>query len=179
MESKMNNSANNPIVSIIMGSDSDLPIMTAAADQLIDFGIEFELTVVSAHRTPERLMKFASTAAERGIKVIIAGAGGAAHLPGMVASITTLPVIGVPIKSSNSIDGWDSILSILQMPNGIPVATVALNGAKNAGILAASILSTGDKNIENKLIAFKEKMKTDVEAKAIGLKSKGFKNGFD
>jgi 5-(carboxyamino)imidazole ribonucleotide mutase len=179
MESKINNSAGNPIVSIIMGSDSDLGVMTAAADQLNEFGIEFELTVVSAHRTPERLIKFASTAAERGIKVIIAGAGGAAHLPGMVASITTLPVIGVPIKSSNSIDGWDSILSILQMPNGIPVATVALNGAKNAGILAASILSIADTDLEKKLISFKEKMKTDVEAKAIGLKNKGFKNGFD
>jgi 5-(carboxyamino)imidazole ribonucleotide mutase len=153
--------------------------MTAAADQLNDFGIKFELTVVSAHRTPERLMKFASTAAERGIKVIIAGAGGAAHLPGMVASITTLPVIGVPIKSSNSIDGWDSVLSILQMPNGIPVATVALNGAKNAGILAASILSISDKDLQNKLVSFKEKMKTDVEAKAIGLKKKGYNNGFD
>lgn len=175
----MNNSENTPIVSIIMGSDSDLPIMTAAADQLNDFGIKFELTVVSAHRTPERLMKFASTAAERGIKVIIAGAGGAAHLPGMVASITTLPVIGVPIKSSNSIDGWDSVLSILQMPNGIPVATVALNGAKNAGILAASILSISDKDLQNKLVSFKEKMKTDVEAKAIGLKNKGYNNGFD
>ena len=175
----MNNSENMPIVSIIMGSDSDLPIMTAAADQLNDFGIKFELTVVSAHRTPERLMKFASTAAERGIKVIIAGAGGAAHLPGMVASITTLPVIGVPIKSSNSIDGWDSVLSILQMPNGIPVATVALNGAKNAGILAASILSISDKDLQNKLVSFKEKMKTDVEAKAIGLKNKGYNNGFD
>lgn len=175
----MNNSASNPIVSIIMGSDSDLPVMTAAADQLNDFGIEFELTVVSAHRTPERLMKFAATAAERGIKIIIAGAGGAAHLPGMVASITTLPVIGVPIKSSNSIDGWDSILSILQMPNGIPVATVALNGAKNAGILAASMLSICDKEVEKKLIAFKEKMKTEVEAKAIGLKNKGYNNAFD
>jgi len=175
----MNNSAINPIVSIIMGSDSDLPVMTAAADQLNDFGIEFELTVVSAHRTPERLMKFAATAAERGIKVIIAGAGGAAHLPGMVASITTLPVIGVPIKSSNSIDGWDSVLSILQMPNGIPVATVALNGAKNAGILAASILSIADTDLEKKLISFKEKMKNEVEAKAIGLKNKGFNNGFD
>lgn len=175
----MNHSTSNPIVSIIMGSDSDLPVMTAAADQLKDFGIEFELTVVSAHRTPERLMKFASTAAERGIKVIIAGAGGAAHLPGMVASITTLPVIGVPIKSSNSIDGWDSVLSILQMPNGIPVATVALNGAKNAGILAASILSIGDKDLENKLVSFKEKMKNEVEGKAIGLKNKGYNNGFD
>jgi len=168
-----------PIVSIIMGSDSDLPIMHAAADQLTEFGIPFELTVVSAHRTPERLMKFASTASARGIKVIIAGAGGAAHLPGMVASITTLPVIGVPIKSSNSIDGWDSILSILQMPNGIPVATVALNGAKNAGILAASIISTSSKPIEKKLIAFKEKMKADVISKVKSIKSKGYKNQFD
>ena len=139
------NNKKKPIVSIIMGSDSDLPVMVAAAEQLTEFGIPFELTVVSAHRTPERLVRFASTASKRGIKVVIAGAGGAAHLPGMVASITTLPVIGVPIKSSNSIDGWDSILSILQMPNGIPVATVALNGAKNAGILAASILSTSIK----------------------------------
>ena len=168
-----------PVVSIIMGSDSDLPIMQAAADILTDFGISFELTVVSAHRTPERLMKYASTALSRGVKVIIAGAGGAAHLPGMVASITTLPVIGVPIKSSNSIDGWDSILSILQMPNGIPVATVALNGAKNAGILAASIISTSSKPMEKKLIAFKEKMKTEVITKAKSLRGKGYKNQFD
>ena len=179
MPVKSKSPKSKPIVSIIMGSDSDLPIMNAAADQLTEFGIAFELTVVSAHRTPERLMKFASTAASRGIKVIIAGAGGAAHLPGMVASVSTLPVIGVPIKSSNSIDGWDSVLSILQMPNGIPVATVALNGAKNAGILAASILSTSSKSIEKKLIAFKEKMKTDVVSKAKALKGKGYSNGFD
>jgi 5-(carboxyamino)imidazole ribonucleotide mutase len=168
-----------PIVSIIMGSDSDLPVMVAAADQLTEFGIPFELTVVSAHRTPERLVRFATTAVKRGIKVIIAGAGGAAHLPGMVASITTLPVIGVPIKSSNSIDGWDSVLSILQMPNGIPVATVALNGAKNAGILAASILSTSSKPLEKKLAAFKTKMKNEVGKKIKALKSKGFDNTFD
>jgi 5-(carboxyamino)imidazole ribonucleotide mutase len=168
-----------PVVSIIMGSDSDLPIMNAAADQLKEFGIPFELTVVSAHRTPERLMKFAASASKRGIKIIIAGAGGAAHLPGMVASVTTLPVIGVPIKSSNSIDGWDSVLSILQMPNGIPVATVALNGAKNAGILAASILSINSKVIERKLVAFKKKMKTEVEKKVKSLKGKGFDNQFD
>lgn len=168
-----------PVVSIIMGSDSDLPVMNAAADQLKEFGISFELTVVSAHRTPERLMRFAASASKRGIKVIIAGAGGAAHLPGMVASVTTLPVIGVPIKSSNSIDGWDSVLSILQMPNGIPVATVALNGAKNAGILAASMLSTNSKVIEKKLIEFKKKMKTDVEKKVKTLKGKGFNNQFD
>lgn len=167
------------VVSIIMGSDSDLPVMQAAADILTEFGIPYELTVVSAHRTPERLMKFASTAAGRGIKVIIAGAGGAAHLPGMVASVTTLPVVGVPIKSSNSIDGWDSVLSILQMPNGIPVATVALNGAKNAGILAASILSTSSKTIEKKLIGYKEKMKNEVITKAIALKGKGHINQFD
>jgi len=179
MPVKSKSPKSKPIVSIIMGSDSDLPIMNAAADQLTEFGIPFELTVVSAHRTPERLMKFAATAAARGIKVIIAGAGGAAHLPGMVASVSTLPVIGVPIKSSNSIDGWDSILSILQMPNGIPVATVALNGAKNAGILAASILSTSSKSIEKKLIAFKDKMKTDVVAKAKALKGKGYNNSFD
>jgi 5-(carboxyamino)imidazole ribonucleotide mutase len=127
-------------VGIIMGSDSDLPVMQAAADVLKQFNIPFELTIVSAHRTPKRMFEYASSAKEKGLKVIIAGAGGAAHLPGMVASITTLPVIGVPIKSSNSIDGWDSVLSILQMPNGIPVATVALNAAKNAGILAATIM---------------------------------------
>ena len=177
MPAKSNNL--KPLVGIIMGSDSDLPIMQAAADILTEFGISFELTVVSAHRTPERLMKYASTALIRGIKVIIAGAGGAAHLPGMVASITTLPVIGVPIKSSNSIDGWDSILSILQMPNGIPVATVALNGAKNAGILAASIISTSSKPMEKKLIAFKEKMKSEVITKVKSLRGKGYKNQFD
>ena len=168
-----------PIVSIIMGSDSDLPVMQAAADMLSEFGIAFELTIVSVHRTPERLMKFASTASSRGIKIIIAGAGGAAHLPGMVASITTLPVIGVPIKSSNSIDGWDSILSILQMPNGIPVATVALNGAKNAGILAASIIASSNKPIEKKLTSFKEKMRSEVITKAKSIRGKGYKNQFD
>ena len=133
-----NNKLQTTQVGIIMGSDSDLPVMQAAADILKEFGIEFELTIVSAHRTPMRMVEYAAKAKDRGLKVIIAGAGGAAHLPGMVASITSLPVIGVPIKSSNSIDGWDSILSILQMPNGVPVATVALNAAKNAGILAAT-----------------------------------------
>lgn len=179
MPIKSTSSNLKPVVSIIMGSDSDLTVMQAAADQLKEFGIPFELTVVSAHRTPDRLMKFSSSAVNRGIKVIIAGAGGAAHLPGMVASVTTLPVIGVPIKSSNSIDGWDSVLSILQMPNGIPVATVALNGAKNAGILAASILSTGSKAIEKKLVAFKTNMKNEVVAKAKALKGKGYENKFD
>ena len=167
------------IVSIIMGSDSDLPVMKPAAEFLTEMGIPFELTVVSAHRTPDRLMKFASTAVKRGIKVIIAGAGGAAHLPGMVATVTTLPVIGVPVKSSNSIDGWDSVLSILQMPNGIPVATVALNGAKNAGILAASMLSMHNKVIERKLVAYKVSMRKEVEKKVKNLKTLGFANGFD
>lgn len=153
-------------VSIIMGSDSDLPIMEQAAVFLTDIGISYEMTVVSAHRTPERMFEFAKNAHNRGIKVIIAGAGGAAHLPGMVASISPLPVIGVPIKSSNSIDGWDSILSILQMPNGIPVATVALNGAKNAGILAASIIGSHNKDILLKIISFKEDMKKIVLEKA-------------
>src|SRR6186713_1388797 len=144
------------LVGIIMGSDSDLPIMQAAADVLKEFGIPFELTVVSAHRTPLRMVEYAGQAAGRGLKVIIAGAGGAAHLPGMVASITPLPVIGVPVKSSNSIDGWDSVLSILQMPNGIPVATVALNGAKNAGILAASIIGAFDTAIGEKMEVYKK-----------------------
>ncbi|MFZ1705797.1 MAG: 5-(carboxyamino)imidazole ribonucleotide mutase [Saprospiraceae bacterium] len=151
-----------PIVSIIMGSDSDLPIMKEAANMLEYFGISFEMTIVSAHRTPELMVEFAKNAASRGLKIIIAGAGGAAHLPGMVASITPLPVIGVPIKSSNSIDGWDSILSILQMPNGIPVATVALNGAKNAGILAASILGSHDETILTKVITYKESLRDQV-----------------
>jgi len=157
---------NNPIVSIIMGSDSDLPVMKAAKEILDELQISAEVTVVSAHRTPDRLMDFAKGAADRGIKVIIAGAGGAAHLPGMVASITPLPVVGVPIKSSNSIDGWDSILSILQMPNGIPVATVALNGAKNAGILAASILGAGDEAIRSKVSAYKSSLRDVVLEKA-------------
>jgi len=154
-----------------MGSKSDLPVMQDAADVLQVLGAEFEITVVSAHRTPERMFQYAKTAAERGIGVIIAGAGGAAHLPGMVASITHLPVIGVPVKSSNSIDGWDSILSILQMPNGIPVATVALNAAKNAGILAAQILATSDQEITEKLKAYKEDLKLKVEETAREMES--------
>src|SRR5688572_28691052 len=137
----------SPLVGIIMGSDSDLTVMQPAADILTFFGISYELTIVSAHRTPERMMQYAKQAKSRGLKIIIAGAGGAAHLPGMVASLTTLPVIGVPVKSSNSLDGWDSILSILQMPNGVPVATVALNASKNAGILAAEILGAFDAGI--------------------------------
>jgi len=149
-----------------MGSKSDLHIMQDAADVLKELGVDFEITVVSAHRTPDRMFSYARAAADRGIKVIIAGAGGAAHLPGMVASLTHLPVIGVPVKSSNSIDGWDSILSILQMPNGIPVATVALNAAKNAGILAAQILSTADEYLVKNLIDFKEDLKKKVEESA-------------
>ncbi len=149
-------------VAIIMGSSSDLPVMQAAADILKVFGVEYDLTVVSAHRTPDRMRTYAMDAKSRGLKVIIAGAGGAAHLPGMVAAYTTLPVIGVPVKSSNSIDGWDSILSILQMPNGVPVATVALNAAKNAGILALQILATSDENLATKLEAYKLKMVEDV-----------------
>jgi len=168
-----------PLAGIIMGSDSDLNIMQAAADMLKEFGIAYELTVVSAHRTPMRMVEYASTAKERGLKVIIAGAGGAAHLPGMVASITALPVIGVPIKSSNSIDGWDSVLSILQMPNGIPVATVALNGAKNAGILAASIIGAFDASIGNKVAAYKKQLETEVLSKVAKLKDAGWENGFD
>lgn len=155
-----------PLVGIIMGSDSDLKIMEAAAEVLKQFNVAYEIDIVSAHRTPMKMTKYATTAIERGLKVIIAGAGGAAHLPGMIASLTTLPVIGVPIKSSNSIDGWDSVLSILQMPNGVPVATVALNAAKNAGILAAEILATSDKNLSKKLIDFKNQMKEEVEKKA-------------
>jgi len=155
-----------PKVAIIMGSKSDLNVMQDAADVLKELGVDYEITVVSAHRTPDRMFSYARAAADRGIKVIIAGAGGAAHLPGMVASLTHLPVIGVPVKSSNSIDGWDSILSILQMPNGIPVATVALNAAKNAGILAAQILSTADEYLVKNLINFKEDLKKKVEDSA-------------
>ena len=151
-----------PQVGIIMGSKSDLPVMQEAADILNELGVPFELTIVSAHRTPHRMLEYAENAKGRGLKVVIAGAGGAAHLPGMVASLTTLPVIGVPIKSSNSIDGWDSILSILQMPGGIPVATVALNGAKNAGILAAEILGAFDEKIAQKLADYKEVLKEKV-----------------
>jgi 5-(carboxyamino)imidazole ribonucleotide mutase len=162
-----------------MGSDSDLPVMQAAADVLKEFGIEFELTVVSAHRTPLRMIEYAQKAKERGLKIIIAGAGGAAHLPGMIASVTTLPVIGVPIKSSNSIDGWDSVLSILQMPNGIPVATVALNGAKNAGILAATIIGAFDSAIGGTVAAYKKELHDDVLKKVEKLKTGGWDNGFD
>jgi 5-(carboxyamino)imidazole ribonucleotide mutase len=149
-----------------MGSDSDLPVMRQAAEMLEKFGIGYEIDIVSAHRTPDKLFEFASNAHLRGIDVIIAGAGGAAHLPGMVAAISPLPVIGVPIKSSNSIDGWDSVLSILQMPGGVPVATVALNGAKNAGILAAQILSATDNAIRNKIIEYKVEMNLQVKAKS-------------
>ncbi len=145
-----------------MGSKSDLPVMQDAIDVLKEFGIESELNIVSAHRTPDRMFKYASNAKNNKIKVIIAGAGGAAHLPGMIASITTLPVIGVPVKSRNSIDGWDSVLSILQMPNGVPVATVALNGAKNAGILAAQIIGLSDEIITQKLIEFKKQLEQKV-----------------
>lgn len=165
----------NPQVGIIMGSQSDLPVMAEAAQFLEELGIAFELTVVSAHRTPKRMIDYAESARERGIKVIIAGAGGAAHLPGMVASLTSLPVIGVPVHSSNSIDGWDSILSILQMPSGIPVATVALNGGKNAGILAASILGAYDAAVGKQLDEFKKGLREKVEASASELEAKGWK----
>lgn len=168
-----------PLVGIIMGSDSDLTVMQAAADILTSFDIPFELTVVSAHRTPLRMVEYATKAKDRGLKVIIAGAGGAAHLPGMVASITSLPVIGVPVKSSNSIDGWDSVLSILQMPNGIPVATVALNGAKNAGILAASMIGAFDEQIGKKVANYKKTLENEVIEKADKLKTSGWKNEFD
>ncbi len=167
-----------PLVGIIMGSDSDLSVMKAAADILEHFSIEYELTVVSAHRTPARLMHYSETARERGLRVIIAGAGGAAHLPGMVAAVTTLPVIGVPVKSSNSIDGWDSVLSILQMPNGVPVATVALNAAKNAGILAAQIIGCYDTKVAEQLAQYKKTMKEEVIAKAQKLSAQ-FRNDFD
>jgi 5-(carboxyamino)imidazole ribonucleotide mutase len=159
----------NPIVGIVMGSRSDLPVMQAAADFLSSLAIPHEIQVVSAHRTPERMFEYAQTARTRGLKVIIAGAGGAAHLPGMLASLTSLPVIGVPIKSSNSIDGWDSVLSILQMPNGVPVATVALGGAKNAGILAAQILGCHDENLAQQLDTYKAQLKEEVKNMNIGL----------
>ena len=166
----------DPVVSIIMGSDSDLEVMKAAAEILDSFNVSFEIMIVSAHRTPERMVDFAQKANERGIKVIIAGAGGAAHLPGMVASLTPLPVVGVPVKSSNSIDGWDSILSILQMPNGVPVATVALNGAKNAALLAIRILATADDNLYKKMLDFQEQMKTETINKSEGLENIEYKN---
>lgn len=150
------------MVGIIMGSKSDLPVMQGAVEMLEHLGVPYEIDIISAHRTPEIMMDYAKNAHKRGIKVIIAGAGGAAHLPGMTASMTPLPVIGVPVKSSNSIDGWDSILSILQMPNGIPVATVALNGAKNAGILAAKIMATTDDKLMQRLLDYMEELKSKV-----------------
>ncbi|HUH36017.1 MAG TPA: 5-(carboxyamino)imidazole ribonucleotide mutase [Moheibacter sp.] len=166
------------MIGIIMGSDSDLPIMKQAAEFLDAMNIPYELTIVSAHRTPERMFDYAKTAKDRALKVIIAGAGGAAHLPGMVASLTTLPVIGVPIKSSNSIDGWDSVLSILQMPNGIPVATVALNAAKNAAILAARILGSFDEGIAQQISEYQIEMTESVEEKIQKVKT-SFPNHFD
>lgn len=171
--------ANGPLVGIVMGSESDLEIMNGAAEMLRQFEVEPELTIVSAHRTPERLREYAQKAKERGVKVIIAGAGGAAHLPGMIAANTILPVIGVPVKSSNSIDGWDSMLSILQMPYGVPVATVALNGAKNAGILAAQILALHDTSIAGKLEAFKEYQDDIVLESVKNVKNLGYRNEFD
>lgn len=158
-----------------MGSQSDLRIMKEAAEVLEELSIPFELTVVSAHRTPLRMVEYASQARAKGIKVVIAGAGGAAHLPGMVASMTSLPVIGVPIKSSNSIDGWDSVLSILQMPSGVPVATVALDGARNAGILAAQIIGSFDKAVAKRLDKFKKSLGTKVEASAKTIETKGWR----
>lgn len=167
--------SNKPLVGIIMGSQSDLPVMRAAAEFLEEAQIPFELTIVSAHRTPQRMIDYATSARERGLKVIVAGAGGAAHLPGMVASLTTLPVIGVPVKSSNSIDGWDSILSILQMPGGIPVATVALDGGKNAGILAASIVSTFDDKVARYLSAYKKQLTDKVMRTVDAVAENGWK----
>ncbi|OAB79633.1 5-(carboxyamino)imidazole ribonucleotide mutase [Cochleicola gelatinilyticus] len=158
-------------VAVIMGSTSDLPVMQDAIDILKGFDIEVDVDIVSAHRTPDKLFDYGKNAHTRDIKVIIAGAGGAAHLPGMIASLSPLPVIGVPVKSSNSIDGWDSVLSILQMPGGVPVATVALNGAKNAGILAAQILGASDKCILDKIVAYKEGLKMKVEQGAIEMKN--------
>ena len=160
-----------------MGSQSDMPVMAEAAEALEELGVAFEITIVSAHRTPHRMLSYAEAARDKGLQVIIAGAGGAAHLPGMVASLTTLPVIGVPVKSSNSIDGWDSILSILQMPGGVPVATVALNGAKNAGILAAQIVGSTDKEVAKKLDNFKVKMREKVEEAIEKVEKMGYKSG--
>lgn len=164
------------MISIIMGSDSDLPVMRQAADILKELEVPFELTIVSAHRTPDRMVEFAKNAHRRGIKAIIAGAGGAAHLPGMVASLSPLPVIGVPIKSSNSIDGWDSILSILQMPNGVPVATVALNAAKNAGILAAQIIGSHDEQQRKRIEDYKTALAKGVAEKYQKLEKEGYEN---
>lgn len=164
-----------PVVGIIMGSDSDLKVMKDAAEILEEFDIPYELTVVSAHRTPLRMVDYATTARKRGLQIIIAGAGGAAHLPGMVASLTSLPVIGVPVKSSNSIDGWDSVLSILQMPAGVPVATVALNGARNAGLLAVQILGVADAVLARRFDDYKVSLREKVESSAKNLDLKGWK----
>lgn len=164
-----------PLVGIIMGSQSDLSVMADAADALEEFEIPFEVTIVSAHRTPERMFEYARQARGRGLRVIIAGAGGAAHLPGMVASLTSLPVIGVPVKSSNSLDGWDSILSILQMPGGIPVATVALNQSKNAGLLAARILGAGDATILDRIEAYQKSLQAKVEDSVRDIEGRGFR----
>jgi len=164
-----------PLVGIIMGSQSDLKVMKAAAEFLDEVQIPFEVTIVSAHRTPKRMVTYATEARKRGLQVIVAGAGGAAHLPGMVASLTTLPVIGVPVKSSNSIDGWDSVLSILQMPSGVPVATVALDGARNAGILAAQIIGATDADVAGRLEAFKEQLQAKVEDAIREIGEKGWK----
>lgn len=164
-----------PLVGIIMGSDSDLAIMSQAADVLQELGVEFEITVASAHRTPDRVIEYGKTATHRGLKVIIAGAGGAAHLPGVMAALTTLPVIGVPTRSSISIDGWDSLLSIVQMPPGIPVATVGLDAARNAGILAAQIIALSDKNVEQNLIAFKKSLGDKVNTVAEQIDKLGYK----
>jgi 5-(carboxyamino)imidazole ribonucleotide mutase len=164
-----------PLVGIIMGSQSDLKIMSEAAKVLEELEVAFELTIVSAHRTPHRMVEYAESAVEKGLKVIIAGAGGAAHLPGMVASLTTLPVIGVPVKSSNSIDGWDSVLSILQMPGGVPVATVALDGAKNAGILAAQIVGTFNEQVAKNLVDYKNGLREKVEESIESIQKNGWK----
>jgi 5-(carboxyamino)imidazole ribonucleotide mutase len=164
------------MVGIIMGSDSDLPVMRQAAEVLEAFNIPFEIDIVSAHRTPEKMLHYGKTAHERGVKVIIAGAGGAAHLPGMVASVSPLPVIGVPIKSSNSIDGWDSILSILQMPNGVPVATVALNASKNAGLLAVQIIGSTDAAVLSKMLDYKQQMSKEVQVKSEKLEKLGYRD---
>lgn len=166
-----------PVVGVIMGSKSDLPVMIEAANILEELEVPFEVTIVSAHRTPQRMIDYAASAREKGLQAIIAGAGGAAHLPGMVASVTTLPVIGVPVKSSNSIDGWDSVLSILQMPGGVPVATVALNGAKNAGILAAQIVGTSDEKVAERLQKYKDELREKVEETAEHIEKNGFRGG--
>lgn len=168
-----------PMIGIIMGSQSDLKVMKEAAEILDEMEILYELTVVSAHRTPQRMMEYADKARSRGLKVIIAGAGGAAHLPGMIASVTTLPVIGVPVRSSNSIDGWDSILSILQMPAGVPVATVALNGAFNAGLLAVQIIGSHDRAVARKLDKFKRKLRLKVESTAKKIETRGWEAAID